>query len=104
MRDLLEIGLLVDEIVGLIGNFQFVFCNHVPKGCILLARALASDALAKAGPSVCFEDYPPCLQSLHLRITSSIKYLLSLYQKKKKKKKLGQGREYEEQTFCERAA
>ena len=87
MRDLLEIGLLVDEIVGLIGNFQFVFCNHVPKGCILLARALASDALAKAGPSVCFEDYPPCLQSLHLRITSSIKFIF--FQKKKKKKKVG---------------
>jgi hypothetical protein len=32
--------------------------------CNLLARVLASDALAKAGPSVCFEDYPPCLQSL----------------------------------------
>ena len=59
-----EIGLLVDEIVELIRNFQFVFCNHVPKGCNLLARALASDALAKAGPSICFEDYPPCLQSL----------------------------------------
>ena len=41
---------LVDEIVELIGNFQFVFCNHVPKGCNLLASALVSDALAKAGP------------------------------------------------------
>ena len=59
-----EIGLLVDEIVELIRNFQFVFCNHVPKGCNPLARALASDALAKVDPSICFEDYPPCLQSL----------------------------------------
>ena len=56
-----EIGLLVDEIVEFIGNFRFVFCNHVPKGCNLLSRALASDALAKVGPSVCFEDYSLCL-------------------------------------------
>jgi hypothetical protein len=66
MRDLLEIGLLVDEIVGLIGNFQFVFCNHLPKGCNLLARTLASDALAKTGPSVCFEDYPPSISEIIL--------------------------------------
>ena len=59
-----EIGLLVDEIVELIRNFQFVFCNHAPKDCNLLARVLAFDALAKADPSICFEDYPLCLQLL----------------------------------------
>ncbi len=61
-----EIGHLVDEIVELIGNFQFVFCNHIPKDCNLLACALPSDTLAKVGPSVCFKDYLSCLQTLFI--------------------------------------
>jgi hypothetical protein len=76
-----EIGLLVDEIVELIGNFQFVFCNHVPKGCNLLTRVLASDALAKSGPSACFEDYPPWLS--HNDIINKIS---TIFISKKKKK------------------
>lgn len=55
-----ELGHVIDEITVVLGSLQSVSCCHIFKNC----NAPARGALAKGGPSVSFEDCPPCLQSL----------------------------------------
>ncbi len=73
------------------GNGNFAECREfkfAPKACLLSFRRMeyAPKRQRKGGSLSLFWGLP-FLSPIYLRITSSIKYLLSLYQKKKKKQR-----------------